>query len=208
MSKYFPPNPGGTAFNCPHCGVYAKQDWSGMFYNVNNISKQASYSIAECSHCLGLSFWCEGSMIFPRVMIIVDCSEDMPDECKNIYQEARIIFQDSPRASAGLLRLLIQKLMVHLGEKGKHINEDIASLVKNGLPRKIQQALDVCRVVGNNAVHPGGINFEEDADMVLQLFDLINFIVEDRITRPKAVAQIYAKLPAPAVDAIVKRDGS
>jgi hypothetical protein len=208
MSKYFSPKFKEKGFSCPHCGVYANQYWSNLNYYDNGSQVGTNYGVAKCSHCNKLSFWDFHAMIYPKTTMVVGCSEDMPGECKSLYQEAQKIFQDSPRACAGLLRLLVQKLMPYLGEKGKNINEDIASLVKKGLPEQIQQALDVCRVVGNNGVHPGDINLEEDSDIVLHLFDLINFIVEDRISRPKAVAQIYAKLPAPAVEAIVKRDGS
>jgi hypothetical protein len=35
---------------------------------------------------------------------------------------------------------------------------------------------------------------------------MLNFIVEDRITRPKKVAELYSILPEGALKAVVKRD--
>lgn len=39
------------------------------------------------------------------------------------------------------------------------------------------------------------------------MFYLINFIVDDRITRPKEVQDLYERLPEGARDAIEKREG-
>ena len=133
-------------------------------------------------------------------------SEDMPEDVKEDFLEARNIVMDSPRAAAALLRLALQKLMIHLGEKGKNLNEDIANLVKKGLPQKIQKALDVVRVIGNNAVHPGEIDLRDDKETALALFELINMIVEVMITQPKQVDELFGKLPDGAKEAIERRD--
>ncbi len=96
--------------------------------------------------------------------------------------------------------------MVELGEKGENINADIKALVSKGLPVQVQQAFDYCRVIGNNAVHPGEINLNDTPEMGQHLFNMLNFIVEDRITRPKHIASLYSQLPGAARDAIEKRD--
>jgi hypothetical protein len=131
----------------------------------------------------------------------------MPDEIRADFNEAREIFFLSPRGAAALLRLAVQKLCAVLGESGKNINDDIASLVKKGLSVQIQEALDIVRVIGNEAVHPGQIDLNDDRATAASLFELVNLIIEERISEPKRRAEMYAKLPASKRDAIAKRDG-
>jgi hypothetical protein len=147
-------------------------------------------------------------MIVPSEAPVPPAHCDMPEECKIDYDEARSIVAISPRAASALLRLALQKLMIALGEKGRNINDDIGSLVSKGLPVQVQQALDICRVVGNNAVHPGEIEINDTPEIAHNLFSMMNFIIEDRITRPKHIASLYNQLPENARNAIEKRDSS
>jgi hypothetical protein len=147
-------------------------------------------------------------MLVPAEAPVPPAHADMPSECINEYDEARSIVSRSPRAASALLRLALQKLMGVLGEKGKNINDDIGSLVEKGLPIQVQQALDFCRVVGNNAVHPGEIEINDTPEIAHGLFDMMNFIIEDRISRPKHIQSLYSSLPEGARKAIEARDGT
>ncbi len=147
-------------------------------------------------------------MIYPTGSIAPLPSEDMPEDVKADFNEARAIVQASPRAAAALLRLALQKLTIHLGGKGKNLNEDIKNLVRKGLPPKVERALDVVRVIGNNAVHPGKIDLRDDLDTAILLFELLNMIVDTMITQPRKVDEIYNKLPEGVRKAIEKRDKS
>jgi hypothetical protein len=111
------------------------------------------------------------------------------------YEEARSILDLSPRGAAALLRLAVEKICIELGAGGDNINERIADLVSRGLPEEVQQALDAVRVIGNEAVHPGRLDLRDDRDTAMSLFNLVNFIVEDRITRPRQRSAIYGMIP-------------
>lgn len=145
-------------------------------------------------------------MVHPSDAPVPHAHPEMPATCLQDYNEARSIVSQSPKASAALIRLAIQNLMPELGEKGDNINNDIKSLVSKGLPPMIQQALDYCRVVGNNGVHPGEIQLNDTPEVAHTLFSMINLIVEERIARPKQVAAAYLQLPEGARQAIEKRD--
>ena len=94
------------------------------------------------------------------------------------YQEAATIVNKSPRGAAVLLRLCIQKLCEQLGENSKDINTAIGNLVQKGLPSNIQKALDIVRVIGNSAVHAGQIDIQDDRDIAISLFLLVNRIAD------------------------------
>jgi hypothetical protein len=205
MSKYYPPIFEEGQFHCIHCGVYAGQKWGVLYYGyAGTTASPISYSV--CAHCREKSYWYDQRMIIPSDSPVQPPHPDMPPEVIPEYNEARSIFGRSPRAAAALLRLSAQKLMPILGEKGKNINDDIKSLVEKGLPAQVQQALDFCRVVGNNAVHPGEINLNDTPDTAQHLFNMLNFIIEDRISRPRQIEALYQQLPEGAKDAIKKRD--
>jgi len=160
----------------------------------------------HCPHCKNYAIWIQEKIVYPESSPAPLPIEDMPEDVKEDYLEARSVVNSSPRGAAALLRLALQKLMIHLGEKGKNLNEDIANLVKKGLPEKIKKALDAVRVIGNNAVHPGEITLKDDKETAIALFELLNMIVEIMITQPKKVDQIYDKIPQGAKEAIEERD--
>src|ERR1017187_1814602 len=194
-SKYYPPKQGESHFHCIRCNVYAEQIFLKMVIKDGESNIGTNFTASYCHHCKEFTYWNYNKMIVPSEAPVEPAHTDLPANCKADYAEARDIFSRSPRAAAALLRLCIQKLMPHLGESGKNINDDIKSLVSKGLPPLIKKALDYCRVVGNNAVHPGEINLNDTPEIAAKLFQMINFIVDDRITRPKEIDALYSQLP-------------
>src|SRR5438477_10573370 len=97
--------------------------------------------------------------------------------------------------------------MPHLGETKGSLNARIGSLVKKGLRKELQQALDTVRVIGNHAVHPGTIELKDNPATAQSLFKLLNRIVHETITVKKELDALYAGLPATAHEGIEQRDG-
>jgi hypothetical protein len=193
-----------TSFNCPFCMAYAHQNWTQCTRSAYYIDK---LFIAVCSHCSKLSVWYDEKMVYPDKTNIIEPNYDLNEDIKKDYLEAASILNKSPRGAAALLRLSIQKLCKQLGESGKNINDDIASLVKKGLPAQIQKALDIVRVVGNESVHPGQIDLNDNQEIANKLFDLINIIAQVMITQPKEISALYENIiPDDRKEAIEKRD--
>ncbi len=204
---FIPPSVFSKKFTCPNCSAIALQRWAGrdldfVKYNgdIHNILRTA-----KCDHCNDHSIWLEDKMLYPNTGLAPQPNQDLPDSVKKIYLEAAAISTISPRGAAALLRLAVQILCKELGEEGKNINKDISELVKKGLPERVQQALDIVRVTGNDSVHPGQIDVD-NPEVVGKLFGLINVIAEYTISMPKKISGIYEELPEGAVNAIKKRD--
>lgn len=178
-----------------------EDDWVSSKIRVCNLH------LTKCFNCQKIAVWVNERLLFPGLKTGVQHNSDLPEDIIRDFEEAREIVDASPRGAAGLLRLCIQKLCKHLGEKGKSLDDDIGSLVRKGLNPLIQQSLDVVRVIGNEAVHPGVIDLNDDRDTAIQLFALINSIAEQMISHPKAVKAMYDKLPEDKRKAIEKRDG-
>lgn len=202
----------GEAFTCLHCGVVSQMHWAALVVWSFGKGTQTQWAMCVCQHCKGESLWKSAAsgrtsaLVYPIAVSAPPMHEDLPEACRVDFEEARHISAHSHRGAAALLRLCLQKLLGQIGGKGDHIDSDIKTLVQGGLDPHIQQALDVVRVTGNNAVHPLDMSPEDLKDYVPVLFEMINMIVEDRISRPKKIAERFAGLPEKARQAIEKRD--
>lgn len=231
--SYKPPIFKKEEFNCPICKAFSHQIWNHYYYgsthmgvvlssrnkrstripnsdlNKEKINKTelADISISFCMNCKKHSIWIDKKMIYPSDSIAPLATENIPIDILKDYNEARDVFEKSPKSSAALLRLAIQKLCIHLGGHGKNLNKDIGFLVREkGLPKKIQKSLDIVRVVGNNAVHPGTINLDDNPKIAISLFKLVNLIVDTMITQPQEIEELYKILPETTKNSIEKRD--
>lgn len=163
--------------------------------------------VSKCYNCAHCALWHRDRLIYPVRGTAPLPNPDLPPDVLADYEEADAILNQSPRGAAALLRLAIQKICWAVGHKGKKIDDAIADMVAEGLPKPIQQALDTVRVVGNNAVHPGKIDLKDDVATAEKLFGLVNLIAQDRISNPKAVAEMYEQVvPESTRNAIEARD--
>jgi hypothetical protein len=166
-----------------------------------------NFYVSSCLSCERSAVWIADRIIHPhRTADAPEANSDLPADIRRDYEEAARVLPMSPRSAVALLRLAIQKLCSHvLGRKGD-INTMIADLVKKGLNPKIQQALDVVRVIGNEAVHPGTLDLRDDQATATRLFLLVNIIADAMISQERHVRELYEVLPTEKLEAIAKRD--
>jgi hypothetical protein len=159
-------------------------------YGENCNWEMVNAYLSMCHSCDAFSIWIKDKLVWPAHSLKIEPHPDIPGDIKDDFIEAAQILAMSPRGSAALSRLIVQKLMSHLGGEGKDINANIASLVKKGLETEIQMALDIVRVTGNNAVHPGELALKEDVGTARALLQLINLVVERRIEPPRVCRRL------------------
>lgn len=213
--KYVAPERDKKAFTCPHCHTLSIMKFSYHSFDEDDqfVAQIGFYNeylnelfIARCVNCGKKIIWINDDYIYPDI-VAEEPNGDMPDSVKQLYNEAGTIYNKSPRAACALLRLAIDRLCNELGETDRDINKNIGNLVKKGLPQAVQQALDVVRVVGNKAVHPGVISFDvDDKGTATMLMRLLNIITERMITEPKEIESLYEGLPESVKENITKRD--
>ncbi len=210
-----------SPFVCPYenCGVFSQHQWGTAFQLTINLglnllsNRQYSDKIklvtAHCESCAQEVVFRGGKLIWPISSSAPSLSPDLPTALVADYEEARQIFHASPRGAAALLRLVIQKLCTILGSTKPDINSAVGEFVADGkIAPTIQRALDIVRVIGNEAVHPGTMDLRDDIETVRSLFELVNFIVQKMISEPREIDAIYGLLPEAKRAGIDQRDQS
>lgn len=194
------------SFTCPHCNCFSQQEWR-YISRTNGMEQDARWVTSWCLRCQNYCLWQAQRLVWPVKSGLPDPVEGCPKQIEELYDEARQVFPYSPRYSAALLRLAIQIICKEKGLPGRDLNADIGSLVGKGLAAEIQQSLDLVRVVGNHAVHPGQIVIEDNKDYIERFFGLVNLIVEVLIVQPARISSMFnALVPQPQKNQIAARD--
>ena len=193
------------SFKCPHCYCYSimQKRTVGFSDDPTIITKdnkryETGVVIDRCENCGGKIIWVDSHYVYPDFPP-EPANPDMPQSVKELYDEAGMIFRKSPRAACALLRLAVERLCNELGESKKNLDDNIASLSEKGLSNDIIKQLDILRVVGNRAVHPGYIDLDVDSsEVAFQLMHVLNKLIERLITDRKQIDFLYDKIPESA----------
>lgn len=167
------------------------------------------YFLATCGGCEQFSVWIDEKIVHPLTSSAPLPVENMPENVKEIFEEARQVQPFSPRAAAALLRVALEELTKHLGEATGSLNTRIGNLKKQGLPEKVIKGLDIVRIVANEGgAHAGQIDLKgkDNQETVNDLFSLINLIIERTISDNDRIESFHNQLPQDKKDGINNRD--
>jgi hypothetical protein len=225
MTQYIEPAADGTRYTCPDCGTLVQAERIELLrLAAENSLANTQWRSTRCTDCRSEIVWERTDGTLPLASVIDGTgivyfrrwplgqvgplpAADMPVNVRTLYDEARSVGAISNKSAAALLRLALQELLIDLKPAhADNINQAIGALVKDGLDPQVQMAMDVIRVVGNNAVHPGEIRLDDDTTVVASLFELTNLIVEQMIERPARVKAMFEALPPGAREQIERRD--
>jgi hypothetical protein len=213
---------GQERFVCPECRTATRHNW----YNISTDDYELGFqymvgsqllkdieekdrAISICTFCESCCYWIGGNLIYPHNnFLIPDPNEDLPDNIKGIYMEARSIFQYSSRSSAALIRLALESLLTGLGYNQNRLVDKINALVEaEGTTDELVMAAEIIRHYGNSSAHAGFIDLNEEKESAEQLFMVLNLIAEHLYTRPKRLNSLIERLPKGKREEIEKKLG-
>ena len=221
---YEEPDTTKSSFTCPHCFSKAPQKWykigyftspeEGGFYKGVPVGPPAlevrgpyylrkifdsEMHFSVCIACSNITIWIGTKIVYPQILIAPLPHRDMPPNVREVYEEARQVFPYSIRAACALLRLSLECLMDHLNVLSPDdlLGKRLKHLIDSGqLPSKVLKAMESVRVYGNDMIHNvREIRTDDDQKTALQLFRLVNFIIEKTITEEKMIQEIYDPIP-------------
>ncbi len=145
------------------------------------------------------------SLVFPRHGARKPPPPEVPQQYAGDYQEASLVLDDSPKASAALSRRCLQNIIrEHFGIKDRTLDKEIEALLATGkLPSYVAEVVDAVRTVGNLAAHPtkdqhtGEIVDVEpgEAEWLLEVLDsLFDFCFVQPARQEQKKAALNAKL--------------
>ena len=203
---------GKKVFVCAVCQEQSSHYWNvlmkftelgGSFAATRDMPESPHLSkiliaISVCYTCGQYTIWRDERIVDPQVIRDVEAPHpDMPEDVRELYDEAASVLSRSSRAATALVRVALQRMCKHLGEEGKNINADIASLTLKGLDATVVDSLDVVRLLGNGAAHPEQMILDNTLDDARATFFLLNYIVDEALTRSnnqKVARKLAAKL--------------
>jgi hypothetical protein len=130
----------------------------------------------------------------------------MPPDALPLFKEAAAVATVSRRAGAALARATVERVLKTLdpdAPKGANLEKRI-DRIRSKVPATLGQLLDVVRVTANGALHADDqptetvvivLDDEVGPAAVELLLEAANYLVAELVTTPRAVQELWDKLP-------------
>ncbi|AXX85719.1 DUF4145 domain-containing protein [Aliarcobacter skirrowii] len=150
---------------CPHCknyihinfqneelGVDNKYYWYVRYENCPSCKKKIIFLLnTPFSGDINLK---NEFLVYPKISSCDNAPNEVPSHIAEDFNEAGLILNDSPKASAALSRRCLQTIIhEHFKIKKKNLSEEIDEVMTK-VPEYISKQLDAIRQIGNFSAHP------------------------------------------------------
>ena len=153
-----------------------------------------------CLSCEKFSYWENGRLAFPLRSGILP-APDMPEDAKEVFNEAQAIIGLSPRAACALLRVSLERIVDWYGEnenvKGFKKSDKLYKKIETiGISQAFQRICNACRLAGNEHAHSGEIDLsgEDSFEIADAMSRMINSMVNTWITPIRESEEVLRKL--------------
>lgn len=169
-----------------------------------SISVPMAYGDYEFSSAKLITFQ---QVVYPESLANVpNPNSDICTEAQELYLEAAKVLTYSPRAATALLRVTLETMLTKDLHLSGSIYNMIGQLYSTGIPEQLEIGLHFARIAGNAADHvePGMIqlNGTDGQKTALALFDIINFLADDQISRKKRLLNLSDSFSQSDLDSI------
>jgi hypothetical protein len=155
----------GNKEKCPHCNTIVQfisndSNWAAM--RADTPSENIKILSSQCPSCtrsiislevLEEGYWVE-YLVWPRSTGRPPVPAEVPQHITQDYNEAALVLQSSPKASAALSRRCLQSVLREVGNTKSRDLEKQIDEVASVLPGYIADQLHAVRQIGNFAAHP------------------------------------------------------
>jgi hypothetical protein len=217
-----PPVHGSSSFDCPRCGVFTSHTWRDLlvkndqdgtlvFFDSFGATPGLAFtfpfewSASTCFACKASAVWRNSALVFPAESVAPVPHEEMPDAVRELYDEAAAVVGLSRRAGAALARAALERLLKSLDTEAppRARLDDYIARVADRVTAPLSMMLTPVRHIGNKALH-GADDTDEiialylgdvEEGLVEILFEAINGVVDELISRPRISRELYERLP-------------
>ena len=123
---------------------------------------------------VGCNLWGASGMLPTPAKDVLPMSHKFPAGIRPLYEDAHRV--SDPRSACLLLRAVCEELCKEKGVPGNGLHQMIGNLKSAGASPRGVRALDIIRVIGNNAAHGGKRNYALEKE---QLLEVVHIIVEE-----------------------------
>lgn len=142
---------------CPHCKNHIHINF--LYNSLGFENKHEWYvNYGDCPSCekkiITLEYKKNNFLVYPKVSFCDNAPKEVPQHIAEDFNEAGLILNDSPKASAALGRRCLQTIIhEHFKVKKRNLSEEIDEVMKQ-VPPYISKQLDAIRQIGNFSAHP------------------------------------------------------